>query len=313
MPKILSFRTVWGECEYEIRNEMYYRTISAVNNENGYPVMLCCSIMHVSISAYYKWKSDKKSPRRQANEKIMKYVEKIHMEHPEMGYRRIRDELERIYEIHANDKRILRICRILGIKSTIKYTNNGCTRHAYAPQYTAENILNRNFHADRPNEKWVTDVTEFRYYIGPQEHKLYLSAIKDLADNRIVSYEVSDHNDNSLVFKTFDAAIKTEPFAHPLFHSDRGFQYTNRIFHKKLSAAGMTQSMSRVGHCLDNGAMESFCSVLKREKYYGRKFHSRDSLVSMIKDYIEYYNNERIQRCLGVLTPIEKHNLFFVA
>lgn len=154
--------------------------------------------------------------------------------------------MECYHDIKANDKRVLRICRILNIKSTIKYSNNGCTRQAANPQFIAENILNREFSADAPNEKRLTDVTEFKYYTGLEVHKIYLSAILDLFDRRIVSFEISDSNNNSLVFNTFDAAVEANPEAHPLFHSDRGYQYTNRVFHTKLDKARMTQSMSRV-------------------------------------------------------------------
>ena len=171
------------------------------------------------------------------------------------GYRRINDDLRHNEHIHVNDKRVLRICQAKGIKSTIKYNNHGCTRRAKNPQYIAKNLLDRNFHADKPNEKWLTDVTEFKWYEGFEVHKVYLSAILDLYDRRIVAHVAGDRNDNPLVFKTFDRAIKANPDAHPLFHSDRGFQYTNRTFHHKLEKAGMKQSMSRVAKCIDNGPM----------------------------------------------------------
>lgn len=208
---------------------------------------------------------------------------------------------------------MLRICRAKGIRSTIKYANHGCTRHAKNPQYVAENLLNREFKASKPNQKWLTDVTEFKWYIGVEAHKIYLSAILDLCDRRIVSFVIRGSNDNSLVYATFDAAVAANPNAHPLFHSDRGFQYTNRGFHNKLKKFGMTQSMSRVAHCIDNGPMEGFWGILKRECYYGRRFTSHESLVKTIEAYIAYYNTVRLQRNLGVLTPWEKHNLFAAA
>ena len=212
-----------------------------------------------------------------------------------------------------SDKRVLRICRKKDIKSTIKYTNNGCTRQAANPQFIAKNVLNREFYAEAPNQKWLTDVTEFKYYIENEKHKLYLSAILDLYDRRIVSYVIRDNNNNALVFDTFDKAIANNPGAHPLCHSDRGFQYTNRIFHNKLEAAGITQSMSRVAKCIDNGPMEGFWVIIKRERYYGRKFTNRTELINMIENYIEYYNNKRLQRNLGVLTPIEKYEQYIMA
>ena len=235
------------------------------------------------------------------------------MKYPDKGYRRIKDDLERYHNIKANDKRVLRICRKKGIKSTIKYSNNGCTRQAANPQFIPENILNREFTAEAPNQKWLTDVTEFKYYTGIEVHKVYLSAILDLYDRRIVSFVIKDSNNNALVFETFDTAIKKNPGATPLCHSDRGFQYTNRIFHAKLEAAGMAQSMSRVGKCIDNGPMEGFWGILKRERYYGKRYTSRDTLVKMIEDYIYYYNNERLQRNLGILTPMEKHEQYLAA
>ena len=137
-----------------------------------------------------------------------------------MGYRRIRDELDRHHDIDVNDKRILRICRKEHIQSTIKWKPKSCTRNSNDPVHIAKNYLNRDFHADAPNEKWLTDVTEFKYYIGIEVHKVYLSAILDLYDRRIVAYKIGDHNDNPLVMNTFDAAVALEPDARPLFHSD---------------------------------------------------------------------------------------------
>lgn len=272
-----------------------------------------CKIGGVSRAAYYKWRHREIPEREQKNRQIGAGIEKIHAESPDKGYRRIRDELERYHGIHANDKRVLRICRKLNIKSTIKYKNNGCTRQSPNPQYMAENILNREFTADAPNKKWLTDVTEFHYYTGIEKHKIYLSAILDLYDRRIVSYVIGDHNNNALVFNTLDAALSANPDAKPLFHSDRGFQYTNRAFHAKLEAAGMMQSMSRVARCIDNGPMEGFWGIIKRERYYGEKFTSRESVVEMIENYIEYYNNRRLQRNLGVLTPMEKYGMYVQA
>ena len=279
----------------------------------GYPISTLCKLGKVSRAAYYKWLHREIPIRELENEIIAKTIEKIHTEFPDKGYRRIRDDLERYHDINVSDKRVLRICRKKDIKSTIKYTNNGCTRQAANPQFIAKNVLNREFYAEAPNQKWLTDVTEFKYYIENEKHKLYLSAILDLYDRRIVSYVIRDNNNNALVFDTFDKAIANNPGAHPLCHSDRGFQYTNRIFHNKLEAAGITQSMSRVAKCIDNGPMEGFWGIIKRERYYGRKFTNRTELINMIENYIEYYNNKRLQRNLGVLTPIEKYEQYIMA
>lgn len=257
--------------------------------------------------------SARKSPRTIENEAIAEKMEQIHMESPDKGYRRINDDLRHDHGIHINDKRVLRLCRKRNIKSTIKYSSHSCTRSAKNPQYIAENVLNRDFHAEAPNEKWLTDVTEFKWYKDVEVRKVYLSAILDLYDRRIVAFVIGDRNDNPLVFKTFDQAVKANPDAHPVFHSDRGFQYTNRSFHHKLEKAGMTQSMSRVAKCIDNGPMEGFWGILKRERYYGKCFTSKQELILMIQRYIQYYNNKRVQRGLGILTPAEKHDQYLVA
>lgn len=283
------------------------------HEEQDFPVETACKLLHVARSAYYKWASGKLGLRAAENEHLADKIEKIHSESPDKGYRRLNDDLRHDYGIYVNDKRVLRICRARDIRSTVKYNNRGCTRRAKNPQYLAENLLDRQFHAEKPNEKWLTDVTEFKWYEGIEVHKLYLSAILDLCDRRIVSYVLSEYNDNPLVFKTLDKAIKANPDACPLFHSDRGFQYTNRAFHYKLTQAGMTQSMSRVARCIDNGPMEGFWGILKRERYYGRRFTSKQELMQMIERYIDYYNTRRVQRNLGVLTPMEKHVLCLAA
>ena len=295
----------------QFRRLLEYQAIRTLSEEKGYPVETLCSFLHVTRSAYYRWIKNPKSTNETRNEEIAEKIRQIHKKHPDMGYRRIRDELEVNHGIDVNDKRILRINRKLQIKSTIKYGLCSCTKHAKDPAFVADNVLGRRFHAAAPNEKWVTDVSEFKYYIGFEVHKVYLSAILDLYDRRIVSFVISDHNDNPLVLDTFDQAVAKEPDAHPLFHSDRGFQYTSYDFHDRLKAAGMTQSMSRVAHCIDNGPMEGFWGILKRERYYGKHFTDRNELVNMITDYIDYYNYRRLQRKLNIMTPIQFHELYY--
>lgn len=129
----------------------------------------------------------------------------------------------------------------------------------------------------------------------------------------IVVYAVSGSNEDPLVFKTFDRAVKLNPDALPLCHRDRGCQCSNRTFHQKLLQAGMIQSMSRASHCIDNGPMEGFRGILKRERYYGRRFTSKQELVQMIVSFIRYYNTSRVQRNLGVLTSMEKQALCLAA
>lgn len=216
--------------------------------------------------------------------------------------------INREHGVHYNKKRIYRLMQILHLKSVTRIKKKNYIQST--PEITAENVLNRDFHADAPNEKWLTDVTEFKYYDGCVVKKLYLSAILDLYDRRIVAYKIGDSNNNELVFSTFDEAVALNPNAHPLFHSDRGFQYTTRTFHQKLIDAGMRQSMSRVGRCIDNGPMEGFWGILKSEMYYLRKFTSKDELLSAIDEYITYYNTKRYQLKLRCMSPMEFHNAF---
>lgn len=293
-----------------VRNESVYQIIKQVHEEQQFPISIMCKVANVSRAAYYKWLHRGISPSEMENQRIAVIIKEIHRESPDKGYRRIRDELERYHSIKVNDKRVLRICRKLHIKSAIKSAGNRCHSSNNCPKYTAENILKRNFAADKPNEKWLTDVTEFQYYIGGEKHKIYLSAILDLYDHRIVSYVIRDHNDNALVYDTLDEALAREPSVHPILHSDRGFQYTSYGYRQKLMDAGMTQSMSRVGNCIDNGPMEGFWGILKRERYYGKKYTNRNMIVKMIDDYIDYYNNKRLQRKLGILTPMEKYEYY---
>ena len=272
-----------------------------------------CEYLHLSRGAYYRWLRKPASNSERYNNEISEKIKGIHEAHPDMGYRRIRDELDKKHDIVVNDKRVLRICRKDRIRSTIRWQPKSCTKNSNDPAHIARNYLNRNFHADAPNEKWLTDVTEFKYYVGNEVHKVYLSAILDLYDRRIVAYKIGDRNDNPLVMNTFDEAVAIEPNVHPLFHSDRGFQYTSRQFCTKLRKHHMKQSMSRVAHCIDNGPMEGFWGILKREMYYGKRFTSKAELVDSIESYIHYYNTERIQRKLHLMTPVEYHENYYAA
>jgi len=276
-------------------------------------VQRLCEYLHLSRGAYYRWLKNPVSFSEKYNKEISEKIKSIHEAHPDMGYRRIRDELDKKHGIDVNDKRVLRICRKECIQSTIKWRPKSCTRNSTDPAHIAKNYLNRDFHAEAPNEKWLTDVTEFKYCIGIEVHKMYLSAILDLYDRRIVAFKISNRNDNPLVMDTFDEAVALEPEAHPLFHSDRGFQYTSKQFSARLKKRHMKQSMSRVAHCIDNGPMEGFWGILKRETYYGKRFTSKTDLTKAIEAYIHYYNTERIQRKLHLMAPVEYHKHYYVA
>lgn len=173
-----------------------------------------------------------------------------------LGYRRMRNWINQFNGTNYSRNRVYRLMRVLGIQSVVRKKKK---KYTYStPETTAENVLKRDFSSAKPNEKWVTDVTEFKWYEGVVVRKLYLSAILDLYDRSIVAYCVSRRNDNKLVFDTFDLAMRKNPNATPIFHSDRGFQYTSKMFQMKLRQQQMEQSMSRVGCCIDNGQSRAF-------------------------------------------------------
>ena len=174
------------------------------------------------------------------------------------GYRQMTLYMNRKFNEKLNHKRIYRLMKVTGLRSVIRVKKK--QYKSSTPQHVAENILNREFTAEKQNEKWVTDVTEFKY---GQSKKAYLSAIRDLYEGSIVSYVLGHSNNNQLVFKTLEQATVLLDGEHPLIHSDRGFQYTSKGFKRKIDTAKMTQSMSRVGRCIDNGPMESFWGTLK--------------------------------------------------
>lgn len=263
-----------------------------------------CKYLGVSRSSYYRWLKGELSNNECENTELLQDIRKIHSKYPEMGYRRIRDKLARDYHKPVNDKRVLRLCRKANIRSQIKYACHGCTRPDRNPVHIAENVLNREFKTNAPNKKWVTDITEFAWHEGPKVYKFYLSAILDLYDNRIVAYKIGTRNDLKPVLDTLNTATAAFPEATPILHSDRGFQYTNDSFHCKLVEQGITQSMSRVAHCLDNAPMEGFWGLMKREMYYKKKFKNPADLLEKIDDYIDYYNR-RYQRKLKIMAPME--------
>jgi transposase InsO family protein len=260
-------------------------------------------------ASYYKWLNRSETESDIENATILTEIVSIYTEVKGIyGYRRITMNLNRRLNKHYNHKRIYRLMKTVNMKSVIRKKKKSYL--ASTPQITAENVLNRNFQADKPNQKWLTDVTEFKLTNG---QKAYLSAILDLSDKSIVSYVLGHSNNNPLAFETFDRAIAANPTAKPLFHSDRGFQYTNNTFKGKLDSIGATQSMSRISKCIDNGPIEGFWGIIKSEMYYLQKFHTYEELAAAIDEYMNFYNTKRLQKNLKGLTPIEYRNQTLVA
>lgn len=165
----------------------------------------------------------------------------------------------------------------------------------------AANLLNREFEASRPNEKWVTDVTEFHLY----GQKLYLSTILDLYNREIISYTLSSRPNMNMVMNMLDNAVKKlSGNENIILHSDQGWHYQMKKYQRKLNAHGIIQSMSRKGNCLDNSVMENFFGILKTELLYIQHFDSMEDFISELHEYIYYYNNLRTKRKLKGMSPI---------
>jgi transposase InsO family protein len=263
-----------------------------------------CKIIGIARSAYYKWLNRPESESARENATVLKEMIRLYTDVKGIyGYRRMTMNINRSLNKQYNHKRIYRLMKSVNMNSVIRKKKKNYIPST--PKITAENVLNRKFQADKPNQKWLNDVTEFKLTSG---QKAYLSAILDLGDKSIVSYVLGHCNDNQLVFKTFDMAVVVNPSAKPLFHSDRGYQYTNRRFKDKLDSIGATQSMSRIGKCIDNGPMEGFWGIIKSEMYYLQKYHTYDELKLAIDEYMEFYNMRRLQKKLKGLSPIEYRN-----
>lgn len=289
-----------------VRQEDAYIAIQHLNKTEKYPIDKLCAKLHICRAAYYKWLNREPSAHQKTNEQLVEWIKELYeKQNGILGYRQMTITVNRVHKKNYNKKRIRRLMQILHLQSVCRKKKYNYIKST--PEVTAENVLNREFYADAPNEKWLTDVTEFKYYVGTEVKKLYLSAILDLYDRRIVAYKIGTSNNNQLVFETFDEAVANNPKAHPLFHSDRGYQYTNKTFHNKLMKAGMRQSMSRVGRCIDNGPMEGYWGILKSEMYYLKKFTSQEELTKAIENYICFYNTKRYQLKLKCMTPMEFH------
>lgn len=288
----------------KVRYESKYLAIQYFHNEKGWNVGWMCRKLGVARAAYYKWLHRTIPQAEQENIMLAGLIQEYDEKYNHiLGYRRMTNYINRLNGTHFSKNRIHRIMKIIGVHSVIRKQPKKYKKST--PEKTAENLLKRDFNATSPNEKWVTDVTELKWSNTSGTRKLYLSAILDLYDRTIVSYVISRRNDNRLVFKTFDKAIAINPDAKPIFHSDRGFQYTSTVFQNKLKEQGMTQSMSRVGHCIDNGPTEGFWSILKAEMYNLHTFTNEESLRSAIDKYIHFYNYERFQERFGNRTPME--------
>lgn len=227
-------------------------------------------------------------------------IKAIYHEHKgRYGYRRIRDQLHN-EGFQVNHKKVQRIMGELGLKCIVrmkKYRSYKGTVGKIAP-----NILERDFNAVRPNEKWVTDITEFKLF----GEKLYLSPMLDLFNGEIITYTLESRPVYSLVSKMLDNALeKVNDGETLIIHSDQGWHYQMRQYQKTLKERGITQSMSRKGNCYDNAVVENFFGILKSEFLYIQEFESIEQFKAELDQYIVYYNNKRIKAKLKGMSPVQ--------
>lgn len=278
-----------------MRPEIKFAAIEKYRSK--YSVASMCSFFGVSRSGYYvhlnRKKNEKDDPLVQMIRECQNETDRTY------GYRRVGVWLDR-RGVHANHKRIYRLMEEYGLFSEIrrrrKYQQMSEQLHRYP------NLLNRDFSASRPNEKWVTDIS----YIGTPQGTLYLSVIRDLFDNSIISYKMVTEQSINLVLQTVRQAREKEVVAAELqLHSDQGFQYTSQAYFTLTREYGITPSMSRRGNCYDNAMAENFFGILKAECLRRHKPQSVAHAKQLIDNFIFFYNNERIQ-IKTKLTPLEK-------
>ena len=265
-------------------------------HKGRYSISEMCRFFGVSRSGYYGYVSRMDIPARDLPlaEKIRECQEACGKTY---GYRRVHIWLEK-KGIYRNPKTVLRVMQKYGLLSVIrrkKYRNYGEYLHRYP------NLLNRDFRAERPNQKWVTDIS----YIHTKQGVLYLSVIRDLYDNSIVAYKTGTEQNVNLVLSTIKEAKRKEKVTAELqLHSDQGFQYTSQAYFKLTQSYGITPSMSRRGNPYDNALAENFFSILKTECIYRVKLQTYEEARLLIGEYIRFYNHQRIQ-LKTKLTPLE--------
>lgn len=271
-----------------------------------YSVKVLCNISKVSRSGYYKWAKFNKLFDKDFDikEKVLEIYNKTRKVY---GYRRIKIELFRAYGLIVNNKKILRIMRDLGIKSKIRRKKFKYNNPKTLDMGRVEpNLLNRDFTSDKPNNKWVTDITYIKYNNGNK--RIYLSAIEDLYNREIISYKISTNLDMSFVEDTIGEAfsrLTSSQLSNLTIHSDQGVHYKSISYKSILKENKVIQSMSRKGNCYDNACIENFFGHLKSELIYQNSYTNMDDLIKDIEGYIHWYNNDRVQIKLKNMAPVE--------
>ena len=265
-----------------------------------YPLKILLKVSEVKKSTFYYTLS--KVDKDDKNKSIIDKIKEIFFYHKERyGYRRITLEL-RNQGYLVNHKKVYRLMIKLGLKP-LKRNKRKYSSYKGTVGKTANNLINREFEADRPNEKWYTDVTEFNL----RGEKVYLSPILDGFNQEVISYNVSKSPNLEQINDMLNKAFDNKELVGLIFHSDQGWQYQHQSYQQRLKNKGIKQSMSRKGNSMDNGLMENFFGILKTEMFYDQedKYETLDDLIKAIDEYIYYYNYDRIKVKLKGLSPVD--------
>jgi putative transposase len=279
---------------------MKYRFIET--HRKQYTVSRLCLMLGIKRSGYYAWKKRKPSQRMQNNQALIDHIRRIYKKSRKTyGSPRVYAQLKK-QGIACNKKRVAKLMQEDGLKVQRKYRKVSTTnsKHKYS---VAPNVLNREFQAEKPNQKWVADIT----YIQTKEGWLYLAGVLDLFSRKIVGWDMSSQIDGTLVENALRMALfQRRPDQGLLHHSDRGSQYASHQIRNILAANQILVSMSGKGNCYDNAVMESFWGTLKNEWVHQQKYQTRSQARTDIFCYIEgFYNTVRLHSTLGYLSPVE--------
>ena len=294
------------------RNKTITETIGLLRSK--YKLKDLLKYFNLPKSTYMYWQKRLNIPNKDME--IENKILKIRKENPNYGYRRITAMLKRL-GLKINKKKVQRL--VQNLKLQVKSFSRKSRKYSsYKGQVgkVADNKIKRNFKVEKPYTQITTDTTEFKYFEKDksgtyQIKKLYLNPYLDMYNSEILSYEISKQPTLEPILKALDKVIEitNKTKEKRIFHSDQGWAYQIDQYTSKLESNGITQSMSRKGNCLDNSPMENFFGILKQEIYYGRTFKSFNELKKAIKEYIKYYNEDRIKEKLGYLSPVEYRKL----
>jgi putative transposase len=266
--------------------------------KHRYRITELISVFGVPKATYYRWKKKVSLPPTELQLLIQQLCKNSYFRY---GHRKITALLNRKHNQKVNRKTVQKVMQENNLQCRVKVKRQNFINGE--SKIVVPHLLQRNFKANQPNEKWVTDIT----YLPFGQSMLYLSTIMDLYNNEIIAYDISDRQDVDLVLKTLEKAVSIKQPKNVILHSDQGSVYTSYVYHKTAKEKGITRSMSRKGNCHDNAVIESFHSSLKSEEFASdnRGYLTNIMIIQKVENYMRFYNEERIQEKLNYLTPYE--------